>query len=85
MFRSILQLSVSLIARLSKVVGLLRDAVKAILAEPDSHKQTGLRDLTLMILLYGTAARLLGHSSVETTMVYLDITAEQEIFLVVII
>lgn len=41
-----------------KVRGLSREAVKAILAAPDATTKTGLRDQTLMILLYGTAARI---------------------------
>lgn len=41
-----------------KVTGLSREAVKAILAEPDTHKKTGIRDLTLMVLMYATAARI---------------------------
>lgn len=41
-----------------KVSGLSRDAVKTILAEPDTHSRTGLRDMTLMIVLYATAARI---------------------------
>ena len=41
-----------------KAAGLSRDAVRSILAEPDPRKKTGLRDLTLMVLLYGTAARI---------------------------
>jgi len=41
-----------------KVVGLSRNAVKAIIAAPDVKKGSGLRDVTLMIVLYGTAARI---------------------------
>lgn len=41
-----------------KVQGLTRNAVKAILAEPDTHTKMGLRDVTLLITLYGTAARI---------------------------
>jgi site-specific recombinase XerD len=41
-----------------KLNGLTRDAVTAILAEPDQHTKTGARDLTLLTVLYGTAARI---------------------------
>lgn len=41
-----------------KVEGLSRDAVQALLNEPDPKRTTGLRDLTFMITLYATAARL---------------------------
>lgn len=55
-----------------KVKGLSRNAVKAILAEPDSHKKAGLRDLTLMILLYGTAARIDELLSIRIKDIYLQ-------------
>ena len=41
-----------------KVQGLTRDAVAAMLAEPDPATAIGKRDLVFMILLYATAARL---------------------------
>lgn len=41
-----------------KVNGLTKDAVTAIMAEPDLQTKTGRRDLTLLMLLYGTAARI---------------------------
>lgn len=41
-----------------KVSGLTRDAVKAVLAKPDTKSKSGIRDLTFMVLLYGTAARM---------------------------
>ncbi len=41
-----------------KVKGLSRDAVKALMACPDTKTASGRRDLTFMILLYSTAARL---------------------------
>ena len=41
-----------------KAVGLTRDAVKALLEAPDQDSAIGRRDLTLMIILYGTAARI---------------------------
>ena len=41
-----------------KVRGLTRDAVTAMLAEPDTTTVAGKRDLVFMILLYSTAARI---------------------------
>jgi site-specific recombinase XerD len=41
-----------------QVNGLSRNAVKALLASPNQHTRTGKRDVTFMLLLYGTAARL---------------------------
>lgn len=41
-----------------KVEGLSRDAVKALMACPDTKTTSGRRNLTFMILLYSTAARL---------------------------
>lgn len=41
-----------------KICGLSRDAVQALLQEPSPDSITGLRDLTFMVLLYATAARL---------------------------
>lgn len=41
-----------------KVEGLSRDAVKALMACPDTKTVSGRRNLTFMILLYSTAARL---------------------------
>lgn len=41
-----------------KVEGLSRDAVKALMACPDTKTASGRRDLTFMIFLYSTAARL---------------------------
>ena len=41
-----------------KVEGLSRDGVKALMACPDTKTASGRRDLTFMILLYSTAARL---------------------------
>lgn len=42
----------------NKVQGLTRDAVTAIMNEPDIETKTGRRDFTLMMLLYGTAGRI---------------------------
>ncbi len=41
-----------------KVEGLSRDAVKALMACPNTKTASGRRDLTFMVLLYNTAARL---------------------------
>lgn len=41
-----------------KVKGLSREAVKTLLAEPDTKHKTGIRDLALMVVLYATAARI---------------------------
>lgn len=41
-----------------KVNGLTKNAVAAIMGEPDLKTKTGRRDLTLLMLLYGTAARI---------------------------
>ena len=41
-----------------QVNGLSRNAVKTLLASPNQHTRTGKRDVTFMLLLYGTAARL---------------------------
>ena len=40
------------------VTGMSRDAVKAILNVPDVSSKTGKRDLTFMVVLYATAARM---------------------------
>lgn len=41
-----------------KVRGMSKEAVKALMACPDAGTRTGKRDLTLMVVLYGTAARI---------------------------
>lgn len=41
-----------------KVEGMSRDAVKTLMACPDTKTASGRRDLTFMVLLYSTAARL---------------------------
>ena len=55
-----------------KVQGLSRDAVKAIFAEPDTHTKMGLRDVTLLITLYGTAARIDELLSIKMKDLYLN-------------
>lgn len=41
-----------------KVEGLTREAVKTLMAIPDTSSRTGRRDLVFMVILYATAARL---------------------------
>lgn len=41
-----------------KIDGLSKAAVSAIMKEPDTQTRTGRRDMALLVLLYGTAARL---------------------------
>lgn len=41
-----------------KVNGMTRDAVKALMNTPDTSTKCGKRDLTLMVVLYATAARI---------------------------
>lgn len=41
-----------------KVSGISRNAVKALMGMPDTKTKTGRRDLVLLILMYGTAARM---------------------------
>lgn len=55
-----------------KVRGLTRDAVKVLLAEPDTTRKTGIRDLTLMVVLYATAARIDEILSIKVTDLHLD-------------
>lgn len=55
-----------------KVVGMSREAVKNILSEPDPKTKVGLRDLTLMIMLYGTAARISELLSIRIGDLHLD-------------
>lgn len=56
-----------------KVSGLTRDAVKAVLAEPDTKSKSGIRDLTFMVLLYGTAARMDEMLSLKIKDLHLDV------------
>ncbi len=55
-----------------KVKGLSRDAVKALMAGPDTKTASGRRDLTFMILLYGTAARLDEMLSLKAAQLHLE-------------
>lgn len=55
-----------------KVTGLSRPAVKAILSAPNIRSRYGIRDLTLMTLLYATAARIDEMLSVKISDLHLD-------------
>lgn len=55
-----------------KVNGLTRDAVTAIMNEPDLGTKTGCRDLTLLMMLYGTAGRIGEILSVKVGHLHLD-------------
>ena len=55
-----------------KTVGLTRRAVSAILAEPDQKTKTGVRDLTFLTVLYGTAARMDEMLSMKIKHLHLD-------------
>lgn len=56
-----------------KVSGLSREAIKVILAEPDTTHKTGIRDLALMVILYATAARIDEILSIRIKELKLDI------------
>lgn len=55
-----------------KVTGISRNAVKAILEAPDTTTHYGLRDVTLMTVLYGTAARIDELLSIKISDLHLD-------------
>jgi site-specific recombinase XerD len=55
-----------------KVNGLTRDAVTAIMNEPDLGTKTGRRDFTLLMMLYGTAGRIGEILSVKVEHLHLD-------------
>ncbi|WP_163215645.1 tyrosine-type recombinase/integrase [Bacteroides sp. 519] len=55
-----------------KIKGMTRDAVQAIFAVPDTNTRIGLRDLTLMMLSYGVAARIDEILSLTIRNVHLD-------------
>lgn len=56
-----------------KVNGMSREAVKAILAAPDPKTRLGLRDITLMMLCYGAAARINEVLSLKISCLHLDV------------
>jgi len=60
-----------------KIKGMSRAAVTALMAEPNVKTATGLRDLSLLVVLYGTAARIdevlsmkIGHLNLEAKKPY---------------
>jgi len=55
-----------------KVQGLSRDAVKALMAAPDTKKKSGRRDLVFLIILYATAARIDEILSMKIGQLHLD-------------
>ncbi len=55
-----------------KVAGLSRDGVKILMACPDTKTASGRRDLTFMILLYSTAARLDEMLSLKARQLHLE-------------
>lgn len=55
-----------------KVEGLSRDAIKALMGSPDTKTVSGRRDLTFMVLLYATAARLDEILSLKVEQLHLD-------------
>jgi len=55
-----------------KVEGLSRDAIKTLMACPDTKIASGRRDLTFMILLYSMAARLDEMLSLKTGQLHLE-------------
>ena len=56
-----------------KVTGLSRTAVKAVLEAPNTSTRYGLRDVTLMTVLYGTAARIDELLSIRIADLHLDV------------
>lgn len=55
-----------------KVEGMSREAVKAILSVPDPKTRLGLRDIALMMLCYGIAARINEVLSLKISCLHLD-------------
>lgn len=55
-----------------KVDGLTRNAVTAIMNEPDIETNTGRRDFTLLMMLYGTAARIGEILSIKVAHLHID-------------
>ena len=55
-----------------KISGMTRNAVRAILSVPDTSTKIGLRDLTLMMLNYGVAARIDEVLSIRLRDLHLD-------------
>ena len=57
-----------------KITGLTRAAVKAIMEEPDVKTEAGIRDLTFLVVLYATAARVDEILSLQISNLHLDST-----------
>jgi len=55
-----------------KVKGMSKDAVKVLLSTPDTYTKTGRRDMALLVLLYGTAARIDEILSLKVGHLHLD-------------
>lgn len=55
-----------------KIKGMSKKAVQALLSVPDLSTKTGRRDLALMIIIYGTAARIDEILSLKTEHLHLD-------------
>jgi site-specific recombinase XerD len=55
-----------------KVQGMSKDAVKALLAAPDTSTKTGRRDLALLVLMYGAALRIGEVLSLKVEQLQLD-------------
>lgn len=55
-----------------KVTGMSRDAVKALLEAPNQHTTSGKRDITFMLMLYGTAARIDELLDLKISQLYLE-------------
>lgn len=58
----------------TKVNGMSREAVKAILAAPDPNTRLGLRDIALMMMCYGVAARINEVLSLRINCLHLDVS-----------
>lgn len=56
-----------------KITGMSKDAVKALMATPDASTIAGRRDLVLIVLLYGTAARIDEVLSMKVSQVHLEV------------
>lgn len=55
-----------------KVNGLTKEAIKAIINEPDQHTIAGKRDLLFMMIAYGTAARMTEILSIKMKHLHLE-------------
>ncbi|MFI3306935.1 MAG: tyrosine-type recombinase/integrase [Mycoplasmatota bacterium] len=55
-----------------KIVGMSKNGIKALFNEIDQNTKTGLRDFTLLVLMYNTAARIDEILSIKLSDLYLD-------------